>query len=215
MNKNFFRRYFYILLAVMTLFCQTVRANGPIVLKKGDSKAEEQSADSDTEANPYAGRLKDAKEAIRKKDVGRYGMVPIYPKDVVDGSYDIQVDSSSPFFKITAAELLVDGEEMSARITISSLSYLYVYMGTAQEAEKDENNRIDRQEEGGKSIFTVPVEALNKEIDCAAFSKNRQIWYDRKLVFNAESLPADVLRGHIALPYRCSTFGLYGAVRLH
>ena len=37
----------------------------------------------------------------------------------------------------------------------------------------------------------VPVDALNKEIDCAAFSKRKQQWYGRKLVFRADSLPKE------------------------
>ena len=39
----------------------------------------------------------------------------------------------------------------------------------------------------------MPVEALNTELPCAAFSIKRQQWYDRKIVFEASSLPADAL----------------------
>lgn len=39
----------------------------------------------------------------------------------------------------------------------------------------------------------VPGEALDKELDCAAFSKKKEKWYDRVLVFRADSLPADAL----------------------
>ena len=39
--------------------------------------------------------------------------------------------------------------------------------------------------------FTVPVEALDSGIACAAFSKKKEIWYDRTLVFRADSLPMD------------------------
>ncbi len=45
----------------------------------------------------------------------------------------------------------------------------------------------------GSHHFTVPVEALDKELDCAAFSKKKEKWYDRVLVFRADSLPADAL----------------------
>lgn len=195
MNRKVFRRYINIGLLLMMVLCQNVRAEGPIVIKKSTSSETSQTEEEGTSASPYAGRLQEAKEAIRQKTVGRYGMVPIYPRDIVDGTYEIEVESTSPFFKITHAELLVDGESMTARITISSLSYQYVYPGTAEEAEKeDKGNLIGYEEDDGKSIFTVPLEALDKEIDCAAFSKNRQRWYDRKLVFDASSLPGEALK---------------------
>ena len=43
----------------------------------------------------------------------------------------------------------------------------------------------------GTHTFTVPVEALDSGIACAAFSKKKEIWYDRTLVFRADSLPMD------------------------
>lgn len=151
------------------------------------------------EIRDFSQRLEKAKKTLRHKEVGRYGMVPVYPADVEEGTYDIEVDSSSTFFRITEAALTAEGDEMSAKITISSLSYQYVYPGTAEEAEKAEkSDLIGYEEKDGCSIFTIPVEALDKEIDCAAFSKKRQRWYDRKLVFDASTLPAEALK--IELP---------------
>ena len=40
----------------------------------------------------------------------------------------------------------------------------------------------------------APVEALDKGIPCAAFSKNKEIWYDRTLVFRADSLPLEAFQ---------------------
>ena len=37
----------------------------------------------------------------------------------------------------------------------------------------------------------MPVEALDKGIDCAAYSKRKEMWYDRTLVFCASSLPQE------------------------
>ena len=45
-----------------------------------------------------------------------------------------------------------------------------------------------------QTVFTLPVEALDKPIDCAAYSKARKKWYDRTLVFYASSLPEDALK---------------------
>ena len=49
------------------------------------------------------------------------------------------------------------------------------------------------ENQDGAHTFTVPVEALNKVIDVAAFSKNKQQWYDRQLVFRADSIPEDAI----------------------
>lgn len=200
MNRKVLKKFVVNLsLMIVIILCLTVRVEAAIVIKNNASSETEQSEDGEAAVSPYAGRLQAAKEAIREKTVGRYGMVPVYPEDIVDGTYEIQVESTSPFFKITEAELIVDGEDMSARITISSLSYQYVYMGTAQQAEEEDASKlIGCEEVDGKSIFTIPVEALDKELDCAAFSKKRQMWYDRKLVFDASTLPEGALE--IELP---------------
>lgn len=155
--------------------------------------------DSLQESSDFEERLNEAKKTLRHKEAGKYGMVPVYPCDIEEGTYGIGVESSSPFFKITDAELVVAGGEMSAAITIPSLSYQYVYPGTAEQAEyAAEDDWIGCEEDNGHSIFTIPVEALDKEIDCAAFSKKRQMWYDRKLVFDASTLPQEALK--IELP---------------
>ncbi len=194
MGKKFFRRYLGLLFLIWAVSGQTVWAAETVTDQQSASSQDQQTEESETTASPYAERLQNAKDALRHKEAGKYGMVPIYPGDIVDGTYEIEVDSSSPFFRITEARLLVDGDEMTAEITISSLSYEYVYMGTAQEAEKDQkSNFIGCREEDGKSIFTIPVEALDQEMDCAAFSKKRQMWYDRKLVFDASTLPEEAL----------------------
>lgn len=131
---------------------------------------------------------------IRTKSAGKYGMVPVYGRDVADGTYDIEASSNSKYFKIEKAELTVKDDVMSAKITIPSMSYLYVFMGTAGEADKaGKKDRIGFKEVDKKTVFTVPVEALDKEIDIAAYSKARKKWYNRKVVFDASSLPEGAL----------------------
>ena len=148
---------------------------------------------------PIEERMQEAQKEIRTMKVGRYGMTPVYGIDVEDGVYPVQVDSSSPYFRIIDAELIVKEHEMSARITISSLSYLYCYPGTGQEAAKDSGESyIGYEESDGHGVFTIPVKALNTKVPCAAFSRNRKKWYDRSLVFYASSLPEEALA--VALP---------------
>ena len=142
----------------------------------------------------YADRQAAAERAIRERKVGKYGMVPIYGRDIEDGTYAVQVGSTSPFFKIVEAELTVRGDEMTADITIGSRSYLYVYMGTAEQAGSvPEGDWIPGDEGQRFTVFTIPVPALNAPFDCAAYSRNRQIWYDRQLLIDAADLPGDAL----------------------
>ena len=139
-------------------------------------------------------RLAEAQKEIRTKKVGRYGMVPIYGQDVADGVYPIHVDSSSPFFRIASAELVVENGRMLGRIEIPSMSYLWVYPGTKQEAAKAGEDRwCGFEERDHHTVFTLPVSALDTPVDCAAYSRAREIWYDRKLVFYASSLPKEAL----------------------
>ena len=151
------------------------------------------------EKTDYAERLAKAEGDIRGRKVGRYGMVPIYGRDIADGTYEVKVESTSVFFKIVGAELTVRGDEMTANITIGSRSYLYVYMGTAAQAcEAPEGDWIPG--DGGErfTVFTIPVPALNAPFECASYSKNRRLWYDRQLLIDASALPEGTLT--FALP---------------
>ncbi|MBR5648617.1 hypothetical protein [Pseudobutyrivibrio sp.] len=125
---------------------------------------------------------------IRHREILKYGMTPIYGRDIADGTYSVDVVSNSKYFKISEAKLVAKNGKLKAKIKIPSMSYLYVYMGTSADAAKDEDHWIDYKEVDDCTVFTIPVEALNKEIDCAAYSKARKKWYDRKLVFDASSL---------------------------
>ena len=51
-----------------------------------------------------------------------------------DGTYDVTVDSSSNMFNVTACELTVKNGEMTAKMHMGGTGYLYVYMGTGEEA---------------------------------------------------------------------------------
>jgi hypothetical protein len=110
-----------------------------------------------------------------------------------DGTYDVTVDSSSSMFNIVSCKLTVTDGKMSAVMTMGGTGYLYLYMGTGEEAAKaDQSEFISFVEnENGEHTFEIPVEALDAGIDCAAFSKRKEMWYDRVLCFRADSLPAE------------------------
>ena len=138
-------------------------------------------------------------ETAKSVSIGKYGMVPVYGRDVKDGSYDVLVESSSTFFHIEKGKLTVEKGKMRAQITLSSVSYKFVYMGTAEEAAAATlEDYIEPKNRDARSTFTIPVEALDKGIDCAAYSKRKKQWYARKILFVASSLPDGALR--IELP---------------
>ena len=134
-------------------------------------------------------------ETAEQQSVGTEGMTPVFASELRDGVYQIQVDSSSSMFRIEACELTVNDGSMTADMKMGGTGYLKLYMGTGEEAAKAPEEKMIPFEEtaDGSHHFTVPVEALDKELDCAAFSKKKEKWYDRVLVFRADSLPADAL----------------------
>lgn len=134
-------------------------------------------------------------ERAGSEEVGVEGMTPIYGTDIVDGVYEVTVESSSPMFSVEKAALTVENGSMTAVLTMGGQGYLKVFPGTGVEAAaSDLSAYIDFQvDEEGKHTFTIPVEALDEPIACAAFSRNREKWYDRFLLFEAESLPEDAV----------------------
>ena len=126
-----------------------------------------------------------------QNEVGYEGMTEVSADKLNIGNYYISVDSSSSMFKIAECILHVGEDGMNADIIIDSKSYDALFMGTEEEANaSDESVRITYTEnESGQSVFNVPVEALDKEIQCAALSAKKQQWYGRTLVFRADSLP--------------------------
>ena len=130
-------------------------------------------------------------EKAPAQEIGEDGMIPVYGTDVADGTYEIEVDSSSSMFRIVKAVLTVQDGNMSAVLTLSGTGYLKLYMGTGEEAvEKTEEDYSQYVEDAdGAYTYTVPVEALNKELECTGFSRRKEKWYDHQVVFEAETLP--------------------------
>ncbi len=121
----------------------------------------------------------------------------VYGTDLKDGVYSITVDSSSSMFRVTECELTVKDGAMEAVMTMGGTGYLKLYMGTGAEAEEgDESGFIPYIEQAdGTHAFKVPVEALDQEIACSAFSRKKEAWYDRVLVFRSDCLPAEAFAG--------------------
>jgi len=160
--------------------------------------ADKQPAGSDDgekeqKAGDQSSQIADSSEMTTVEEVVDEDMVPVYGESIRDGEYPIAVDSSSSMFSIVSALLHVQDGRMTVDMTMGGKGYLYVYMGTPEEAvAADASEHIAYTEDAdGAHVFTVPVDALDAAQKCAAFSKSKEKWYDRTLVFRADSLPID------------------------
>ena len=153
----------------------------------------EEVTEAETEAVTEEAVTEEQPVTAAPQEVGFEGMEAVYADSLKDGVYSISVDSSSSMFSITSCELTVADGKMTAAMTMGGTGYLYVFMGTGEEAQNvSEDEYISFEEnENGEHVFTVPVEALNFETDCTAFSRKKETWYDRTLVFRADTLSAE------------------------
>lgn len=160
----------------------------------GEPQAEQtEQTTQETQSNTSA--VADASQMTTVENVGSDGMTPVSAAELVDGVYNINVESSSSMFKITDCELTVGGEAMMAKLIMSSDSYGYLYLGTAEQAaDADAADYIAPEVENGVGTFVFPLAALDQQIDCAAWSRNKELWYDRTLVFRADSLPLEAFQ---------------------
>ena len=147
-------------------------------------------------ASAGTSNVADAAQMTTVEQVGDEDMIPVYPESLRDGEYPVTVESSSSMFRIESAVLTVKDGAMSAVLTMSGKSYLYVYPGTAEEAAGAAEDAfvpfVENAE--GAHTFTIPVEALDAPVPCAAYSKNKELWYARSLLFRADSLPVSAFR---------------------
>lgn len=158
---------------------ETLPAQGgePVAVSEESSDSETKN-DSNTDADNGAENSEVAAEdeTAEHQSVGTEGMTPMDGSELKDGVYEIQVDSSSSMFKIEKCELTVKNGEMTADMKMGGTGYLKLFMGSGEAAAKaSEDEMIPFEEDAeGSHHFMVPVEALDKELDCAAFSKKKE-----------------------------------------
>jgi hypothetical protein len=123
------------------------------------------------------------------------GLTPVGVEELNQGTYPITVECSSSMFRIEDCTLTVGEGTMTAHMTMSGTGYLWLYPGTGEEAAAaEESEYIPFEEMDGVHSFTFPVTALNEGVPCAAYSKRKEKWYDRTLLFRADSLPQEALK---------------------
>ncbi|MBQ7707986.1 MAG: hypothetical protein IJT72_09440 [Lachnospiraceae bacterium] len=156
-----------------------------------EETTEENASDSDA-----SGKVADSSEMTTVDEVVEEGMVPVTADMIKDGEYDVVVSSSSTMFNIESCKLTVADGKMTAVMTMGGKGYLYIYPGTGEEAvEADEADYIPFvEDEDGAHTFEISVDALDEGVPCAAFSKKKEKWYDRTILFRADSLPMDAYK---------------------
>jgi len=170
-----------IFLTAICLICICTSATG---CKSTENNSSDQSVSSSESESQHA--------TAPQVEVGFEGMTAISGEVLKEGEYHITVDSSSSMFKIADCVLKVDKDKnMTADLMINSKSYDNLFMGTGEQALADGGDHYISYtvNDEDQSVFTVSVEALDQEIQCAALSAKKQEWYDRTLVFRADSLP--------------------------
>ena len=151
------------------------------------------------QAAPDTSRVADASEMTDVEDIVPEGMTPVLADSLNDGTYAVEVESSSSMFKITGCDLTVEDGQMTVLLHMKSEAYTYMYPGTAQQAAQAplEDLAALQTLEGDSGefyAFKLPLDALDSGYTCAAFSARKQAWYPRTLLFRADSLPLEAWR---------------------
>jgi sirohydrochlorin cobaltochelatase len=110
---------------------------------------------------------------------------------IQNGTYSVEVDSDTSMFKIVDCKLTVEDNSMTAVMTLSGQGYSPLYMGKIEDAQTDEQNQISHVLADEKYSFTVPVSALDINIDCAGRGVKSGNWYDHVVVLKSGGLPAE------------------------
>ncbi len=141
-------------------------------------------------------KVADSSDYTASETIDDSSLTPVTADQLNEGEYEAGLQSSSSMFKVAKCILIVKDGSIKAKLHIASDSYLYMYSGTAKEAASDhKENYIGFEEDAeGGQIYTVPVEALDKALPYASFSRKKEQWYDRTLLFESSSLPDEAFK---------------------
>ncbi|MGN0482087.1 MAG: hypothetical protein ACI4HI_00905 [Lachnospiraceae bacterium] len=174
-------------------------AGGLTVCPLTTAKAEEHGNAVLTASAETEEQVAKPEEKAARTEVGSEDMQAVMGAELKDGTYDMEVESDSSMFRIVNASLKVEAGKMQAVLTLGGKGYAKLFMGTGEQAVKaDESKTAPYVEDAdGAYTYTVSVEALNQPLDCAAFSKRKEKWYDHKIVFDADSLPKEAFEKNL------------------
>lgn len=144
-------------------------------------------------------KVADASEMVDVVDVVDPGMVPVHADALLDGIYPIKMRSSSSMFKADHVCLEVKDGQMQAYLFMTSQSYAYMFAGTAQDAADADEARyipLEKTDVEGEELeaFLLPVDSLDEGLSFSSYSRRKEKWYDRTLLFEASSLPVNAFK---------------------
>ena len=171
----------------------TTPADGPELVEDtapAPEPATEPEPENEPEDTQTPANVAGAEDMTEVEEVVEEGMIPVYAESLNDGVYPVVMKSSSSMFKADHCEVEVKDGSMTAILYMTSEAYPYMFAGTAAEAaDASEDAYILPVEAGDFRTFTLPLNALDDGESFAAFSKRKELWYDRTLLFRADSLP--------------------------
>ncbi len=123
------------------------------------------------------------------------GATPVTGDMLNDGTYEITVNTGAGMFKIQKAELTVLEGKMTAKLYFNGSAYSWFFVGAGDKiADAALEDFIPAEPEGEGYTFEIDVEALDQVILCASYSKNKDQWYTRNILFDAATLPEGALK---------------------
>ena len=88
--------------------------------------------------------------------------------------------------------ITVEDGKITATVTLSGKSYTWFFVGESSKIADCEDSAFIPyvENENGEFTFTFALEALDQVIPCAAYSKNKDAWYPRNILFDSDTLEA-------------------------
>ena len=131
-------------------------------------------------------------EMLAPSKVGTDDMLPVLEGDVLNGDYEIDIESSSSMFRIDKAVLQVKDGRMSASLTMGGKGYSKLFLGSAEAASASKGQGEILPNAGdGAVIFAIPSTTVFGSPGNRRTKKKK--WYDRDILFDAGSLPEEKL----------------------
>ena len=119
-----------------------------------------------------------------------------YVKDATDQVYTVTTDPG--MFSVTEATLSKTAEGMKAKVTLKGTGYDALYLGSKDDAKKDDGKNwirlceIKGEGENQQYVFEIPVSALNTSIPIATHGTKSKKWFNHTITFNFNTNTVDV-----------------------
>lgn len=190
------RRRVISILCVAVLICTVLAGCGKDVSDgnsgDGSSDVESEALLSDDEGVSESGGASESEDASESEGAD---------VELADGVYSAKFETDSSMFHVNEANegkgvLKVENGEMTIHVSLVSKNIVSLFVGTAEEAQKDGANILEPTTDmvtysDGMSEevygFDIPVPAIGEEFDVALLGKKDK-WYDHK-VFVSDPQP--------------------------